>query len=174
MAAPRHVPQIPNTATRSYQSPDTVPGRWATVRPGDLADNQPQGRALGYQGPDQGYVLRLSRLVKQRIFLKEDENSNDVEKGCIQIALKRASIYGRAPVIHDLDVSYRLWGFLDDSPPADLLDFRLKRFNGVRQRHGYQHLRELVALVSEKTLRLTPEEIQRRHEADWTSLLELP
>ena len=174
MAAPRHVPQIPNTATRSYRSPGTVPGRWVTVRPGELVDNQPQGQALGYQGPDQGYVLRLSRLVKERIFLKEGEDSNDVEKGCIQIALKRASIYGRAPVIHDLDIAYRLWGFLGDSPQSDLLDYRLKRFKGVRQRHGYQDLRDLVALVPETTLRLTPEEIESRHEADWTSLLELP
>ena len=137
-------------------------------------DNQPQGQALGYQGPDQGYVLRLSRLVKERIFLKEGEDPNDVEKGCIQIALKRASLYGRAPVIHDLDIAYRLWGFLGDSPQLDLLDYRLKRFKGVRQRHGYQDLRDLVALVPEPTLRLTPEEIERRHEADWTSLLELP
>jgi hypothetical protein len=137
-------------------------------------DNQPQGQALGYQGPDQGYVLRLSRLLKERIFLKEGEDPNDVEKGCIQIALKRASLYGRAPVIHDLDIAYRLWGFLGDSPQLDLLDYRLKRFKGVRQRHGYQDLRDLVALVPEPTLRLTPEEIERRHEADWTSLLELP
>jgi hypothetical protein len=173
MAAPRYVPQIPNTAIRSYRSPDTVPGRWATVRPGDLVDNQPQGQALGYQGPDQGYVLRLSRLVRERIFLKEGEHSSDVEKGCIQIALKRASIYGRAPVIHDLDIGYRLWGFLGDSPPPDLLNCRLKCFEGVGQRHGYQDLRDLVALVPETTLRLLPEEIERRHEADWTSLLEL-
>jgi len=83
MAAPRHVPQIPNTVIRSYRSPDTVPGSWVTVRPGDLVDNQPQGQALGYQGPDQGYVLRLSRLVRERIFLKEGEHSSDVEKGCI-------------------------------------------------------------------------------------------
>jgi hypothetical protein len=77
-------------------------------------------------------------------------------------------------VIHDLDIAYRLWGFLGDSPQSDLLDYRLKRFKGVRQRHGYQDLRDLVALVPETTLRLTPEEIESRHEADWTSLLELP
>ena len=33
-------------------------------------------------------------------------------------SLARASLYGRAPVIHDLEFAYGLWGYLDP-PPAD-------------------------------------------------------
>ena len=36
------------------------------------------------------------------------------------IALRRASEFSRAPVIHDLTIAFTIWGFLDPAPPAEL------------------------------------------------------
>ena len=37
-------------------------------------------------------------------------------RGCLNIALKRASMFGRAPVIYDLEFAYSLFGFLGGAP----------------------------------------------------------
>ena len=35
----------------------------------------------------------------------------------LNLALKRASLFGRAPVVHDLEVAFTIWGFLGAAPP---------------------------------------------------------
>jgi pimeloyl-ACP methyl ester carboxylesterase len=44
-------------------------------------------------------------------------NHTDAIVGCIGVALKRASLFGRAPVLHDLTVALTIWGYLGDAPP---------------------------------------------------------
>lgn len=173
MGAPRHVPASPITESHTYRSPDVVPNAWLVGRPGDLASQQPSGGQMGYQGPDQGYALRLCRLFRERICVTEKEDLADVERGCVQIALKRASLFGRAPVVHDLEVAYRIWGFLDDDAAHELIQDRGKRFEGVSEAHHYVETRMLVETVREEILMLSPGEIEERHAVDWTSLLEL-
>jgi hypothetical protein len=90
------------------------------------------------------------------------------------VALKRASLFGRAPIIHDLRTAYTVWGFLDASAPADLVAERTKRFEGVRHTaHHYPELRAIADAVPEATLRLSPAEVASRHATDWRSLLAL-
>ena len=86
---------------------------------------------MGHQGPDQGFALRLRWAFRDQLRINETEHLEDVESGCVQIALKRASIYGRAPVVHDLEIAYRIWGFLDDDADPQLIKDRSQRFEGV-------------------------------------------
>ena len=173
MGAPRHVPVSPITVSRAYQSPEVVPNGWSTGRPGELDSEQPSGGPMGFQGPDQGYALRLCRIFREQICVNEQEDIADVERGCVQIALKRASLFGRAPVVHDLEIAYRIWGFLDEEADPELVEDRERRFEGVSEAHHYADARSLVATVRDEVLMMSPAEIEERHVADWASLLEL-
>ena len=64
------------------------------------------------------------------------------------IALRRASEFSRAPVIHDLTIAFTIWGFLDPAPPADLVAVRPERFAGLGNlAHHYEQARALVDQV---------------------------
>ena len=71
---------------------------------------------FGYPGPDQGYVLRLVRLFEERLHLTAGAQPADVVAGVVAVALKRASLCGRAPVTEDLRVAFDLFGFLTPEP----------------------------------------------------------
>jgi hypothetical protein len=86
------------------------------------------------------------------------------------VALRRASLFGRAPVVHDLTVALTVWGFLGEAP-AELVQLRTKLFEEVAHPHHYAELRRIVDLVSEDTLRMTPQQVAQAHRADWRSLL---
>jgi hypothetical protein len=133
---------------------------------------QPSGGAYGHQGPDLGYVYTLLPLFDDRLRLAEGEGRADADAGCTAVAMKRASLFGRAPVVHDLEVAYRVWGFLDDAP-AGLVEVRRPIFEGAAHPHHYGRLRALTAAVPEATLRLTPRQVADRHRNEWASLLDL-
>jgi hypothetical protein len=173
MSAPSHVPVSSIDSARVYRSPDHVPGRSNDDRPGSLLSGQPTGAGLGHQGPDQGFVLRLKRHFDDRLVLTDGEHLDDAHGVCTQIALKRASLFGRAPVIHDLEVAYRVWGLLDDGCDPHLAALRAGNFEGAAERHHYADVLRLVSAVPEETLRLLPAEVQQRHTADWRGLLDL-
>src|SRR5947209_3423319 len=125
MAAPEFVPTKPTENVRTYGSPPRRPDSWRAERPGDLGGvGQPQGASYGYQGPDQGYALVLARHFDGQLHLAPEEHPDDVSTGAVAVALKRASIFGRAPVVHDLRIAYTVWGFLDDAAAADLVVVR--------------------------------------------------
>jgi hypothetical protein len=158
---------------RTYESPPRRPEPWLPRRPGDLKTGQPRGVHFGNPGPDQGYALLLARRLQHRIFVQPGESLDDTIQGCLPIALKRASLMGRAPVIHDLVVAFTVWGFLDETPTDDLVAKRKSLFAGVA--HASHHLERdhLVAMVPISTLRMTPEEIRMPYVIDWPSLLDL-
>ena len=88
------------------------------------------------------------------------------------IALRRASLYGRAPVIHDVRIGFTIWGFLDPSPPADLVALRRPLFEGVANSlHHYDERRALVDSVPEATLRMTPDQVRSSYPGSWSALL---
>ena len=102
MAAPKFAPVSPVDDSRVYGSPDIVPGSWKPDRPGELIGFQPEGARLGYQGPDQGFALKLANGFRDRLQLQPGEHVDDAIQGCLGIALRRASMFSRAPVVHDL------------------------------------------------------------------------
>jgi hypothetical protein len=153
MAAPEFVPVKPLDDVRTYASPPRRPDSWRATRPGDLDAGQPRGPRFGNQGPDQGYVLTLVPKFEGRLRLKGAEGRDDVTAGCVAVALKRASLLGRAPVIHDLTAAFALWGFLDDDPPEELVQLRRRVFAGVSNPHHWMELQRLVDGVPDDTLR---------------------
>jgi hypothetical protein len=148
-----------------------VPGAWAADRPGDVKDSggQPRGPLLGSAGPDQGYALRLASLLRDRLTLAPGEAIDDAIAGCVEVAMKRASLFGRAPVMPDVEIAFTLWGFLGDAPEPELVAFRQAMFAGAA--HHYPERRAIVDHVPEDTLRLTLPEVQARVRTGWRALL---
>lgn len=168
MAAPRFAP---TPETLHYESPPVVPTHWKADRPGDIEGFQPVGPRLGAQGPDQGYALQLAKRLAPSLKLQDGERLDDAIRGCLGIALRRASLYGRAPVIHDLRLAFTIWGFFLDAPPADLVQRRKALFEGVAKvNHHYAEGRAIVDLVPESTLRLTPDQAAAQMPGAWREL----
>ncbi len=171
MAAPKFAPIPPTASPRSYASPDHVPDRWMPDRPGAVTGPQPRAARLGTQGPDQGFALRIAARLAPDVELQAGEKLDDALRGCVNIALRRASIFGRAPVVHDLRIAFTIWGFFDDDPPPELLERRRALFEGVGHAgHHYAEGRHLADLVPESTLRSTPVEVADRYPAEWREL----
>jgi hypothetical protein len=173
VAAPEYVPQPPIVQVRSYESPPWRPESWRPVRPGDFAAGFERGDRLGSPGPDQGYMYVLARRFTGQLQLAADEREADAMAGCIAVALKRASLFGRAPVMPDLTAAFTVWGFLGDAPP-DMIDYRQKLFAEIANPHHYAELRRVVDMVPEQVLRMTPERIAAEHRRDWRSLITIP
>jgi hypothetical protein len=171
MAAPRFAPVSPVSESRAYSSPDHVPDGWVPQRPGEVDGLQPRESRLGAQGPDQGFALRIARLLEPEIHVTSGEHKADAVRGCLGIALRRASLFSRAPVVHDLRLALAIWGYFDRTPDADLVEVRSKLFEGVSHTaHHYAEGRHIADLVPESTLRLTPELALARYKGDWRTL----
>ena len=99
------------------------------------------------------------------------ESTRDVEAGVVGIAMRRASLFGRAPVVHDLTVAFTVFGFLDREPSAELVQRRGELFSGVSNPHHQPALRELVSSVPEETLRLPHRNVVDQHRQNWRLLL---
>ncbi len=168
MAAPEYVPGRPNDGVRTYESPPRRGGSWRADRPGDLGgEGQPTGDRFGSQGPDQGYALGLARRLLPELHLTEGESPADVTAALVAVALKRASLFGRAPVIHDLRVAATLYGYLDASPPAALVAQRRVLVAGVAHPHHYAELGSLADAVDDEVLRLTPARLRELQPTEW-------
>ena len=139
-------------------------------RPGEVVGEHPAGLGLGYQGPDQGYALKLAERFAGQLALAAGEREDDALAGCVAVALRRASIFGRAPVMHDLRLGLELFGFLGDTD-AELVAWRRDRFAGAAGHHGYHVKLRLAALVPEETLRLTPTAAAEACSKDWRAPL---
>jgi hypothetical protein len=172
MAAPKFAPVSPVDDARGYDSPDVVPGAWTPTRPGDLDGFQPEGERLGYQGPDQGYALKLANGFRDRLALQPGERADDALRGCLGIALRRASMFSRAPVVHDLTIAFTVWGYLDEQPPAELAALRARLFEGVSNTlHHYDEARAIVDMMPESTLRMTPAQVDAAYPERWKDLV---
>lgn len=174
MAAPEYVPVKPMDDVRAYGSPPRRPDQWRADRPGDLRGGQPRGDRFGNQGPDQGFALVLVERFRGKLTLAEGEHEDDAITGCVPVALKRASLFGRAPVIHDLTIAFTIWGYLDDNPDTELLAARKHLFEEASNPHHYLEVRQIADAVPDDVLQLTPASITEKHRADWQALLDLP
>lgn len=170
MAAPRSAPAGAR-ASRYYSSPDVVPDPWRGDRPAEIDGLQPSGARLGSQGPDQGFALRIARLRADDVCPTPGEDARDLIAGCLGIALRRASMFSRAPVVHDIDIAFTIWGLYDDAPPSELVELRRTMFAGVAHTgHHYDQARRIVDMVPESTLRATPAQITSIYPAQWRAL----
>jgi hypothetical protein len=169
VAAPDYVPVKPIDDARVYTSPPRRPGSWTTDRPAELHLGQERGDRLGSPGPDQGYALTLAERFRDRLVLRPGEHADDAIAGCLTVALKRASLFGRAPVVHDLTIAFTLFGFLGEADD-ELVALRRPLFEEVANPHHYAEQRRIADLVPGSTLRLPPGEITADR---WRELLDL-
>ena len=166
MAQPEYVPLQAGDRVRA---PERLPahGGWYPRRPADAkGPGLPTGSHFGSPGPDQGYGLGLAERFKDRLELAGGEHAEDVVVACLGVGLKRASIFGRAPVIFDLELAYTAYGYLGDAP-ADLVEFRIPVIQGAA--HDYWAQRGVVDRVAESTLRSTPQQV-RAQLPEWRTL----
>lgn len=167
MSAPNRVPTNP-TQSKHYASPPRRSGSWRAERPGEtLGAPHPTGPALGNQGPDQGYALKLAEAFRDRLVLAPGEHAADALAGGAAVGLRRASLYGRGPISDDVEVGLRAYGFLNEAPP-ELVKFRRWLFPEVH--HTTVHYfagREIAAQVREDLLRLSLPEVTAAVTADW-------
>lgn len=169
MAAPKFAPVSPTDDARGYASPDHVPGQWMPDRPAEIHGFQPEGARLGYQGPDQGFGIKVANTFRSKLQLAGGESADDAVRGCLGIGLRRASLFSRAPVVHDFTVAFTAWGFLDANPPAELVARRRELFTGLS--HSYELQRAVVDQVPESTLKMTPQQIGAAYPARWRELV---
>ena len=155
MAVDPYVPTRPEDAPRRSVAIPPAKG-WHANRPGDLGAGQPAGDLLGSPGPDGGYALTLAKRFADRIRVAAPETAHDALAVAAELAMKRASMFGRAPVAADLEVAFTLFGWLGD-PPAELVGWR--RLAAAGAGHDYPRRRGLVDAVPEAVLRRPPGDI---------------
>lgn len=173
MAAPEYVPSAPTTA-KHYKSPPQRAGAGATPRPGETVGAPVQsGGRLGAQGPGQGFAWKLTKVFEDKLELTDGEYVGDVNAACIGVATKRASLFHRSPVVHDLRIAYTLFGFLDEKPDPKLVEFRKEAFAEVHYSFHYFDRRAIVDMVSNEVLCQTPDQVASRYNADWRDQLGL-
>lgn len=172
VSQPQNVPTKP-VATQHYASPPRRDRTWNADRPGDVfVDGQPHGELLGSQGPDQGFAIKLARSFEDQLELTSKEHANDVIAGCVAVALKRASAFGRAPTVHDVRCAFSIFGYLEPADP-DLVELRHKLFEEVAHPNHYAERRAIVDAVPTAFLR-QPHATILVEAADWRSVLQLP
>lgn len=157
MSAPKFVPVTVIGAFRDTEGLP-VPAGWKADRRAEICGDAPGGRQMGRPGPNQGYALKLARQYHGKLKLNEGEHEHDVIAGCLGVALKRAASFGRAPVIHDLELAFSVFGFTVDKPTAELATFRRSLFEAAG--HHYELQRAIADMVSDETVRLDPAQVK--------------
>lgn len=142
-------------------------------RPGDLtAPGMPRGERLGTTGPDQGFAYKLVRAFDDRLELGGVEHK-DAVAGCVGVAMKRAALFTRAPMIHDLTAAFTIFGFLDADPSAELVSFREPAFAEIASHHHYSERQAVIDFVPDSVLRRPHGEIVSDYAADWRRNLDI-
>jgi hypothetical protein len=143
------------------QQPNLAPGvtmpaatAWQADRPGDLEAGQPLGALLGRPGPNVGYALALAQRVRDRLALAPHESAHDALAVVSELAMRRAAMFGRAPVMPDIDTACLLLGYKGDTDPA-FVEWRTSTLHGAS--HEYPRRRRVVDAVPEPVLRLPPQ-----------------
>jgi len=158
MTQPKFAPILETSEVRdSLRLP--VPPPWRTHRPADFRPEPSRRRRpnTGIPGPDQGYALHLAELFTDQLRLAPGEHAEDVLAGAVSIGLRRAALFGRAPVKADIELALHLFGYLEGAS-EDVIDARGRYFAGVS--HDYWQQRDLAEWVPESTLRMTPAQVR--------------
>lgn len=112
MTTKPYVPPDRDTEYRPEQLPP--PGPWFVQRPGETALD-PDAARFGAVGPDMGYAGALLPPFRSKL-VPGACNRDDLLEAGAAIAMRRAAMYGRAPVSEDLEVAFLLLGALERVP----------------------------------------------------------
>jgi hypothetical protein len=168
MTQPKFAPiAIEDEVRPSYHLKPAQP--WTAHRPSEFVPgSEVGGKGLGAPGPDQGYALHLARRFVDRLVLTDGEQPEDVLSGAVAVALRRASLFGRAPIAADIELPLVCFGYLTDAP-TDLVAVRSKLFGGVA--HDYWARGALAEHIPESTLRRSPAAVAPQLK-NWRSLID--
>ena len=114
---------------------------------------------LGRPGPNVGYAYTLAERAANRLRLDPSEHKDDAVAVIAEIGGKRAAMFGRAPVIADVDVAIMLLGY-DGTADSSFLRTRAHLVHEAA--HDYPRRRALVDAVSDDLLRLRGLELEQR------------
>ncbi len=134
---------------------------WRGGRPGELAPGRPSGPLLGSPGPDVGFGYTLAQRSKERLRVATHEHQADAVAVVAEVAMKRAALLGRAPVVADIDVAVALLGYNGDADP-EFVERRVALVHGAD--HDYVVRRSFVDAVPEEMLRLRIADITQQTE----------
>ena len=126
---------------------------WRADRPGDLAGGQPTGTLLGSPGPNVGFAMTLAHRARERMVLGAHEPPADAVAVVAELAMKRASSYGRGPTTADVDLAMTILGYQGEADPT-FAEWRAHAVHGAH--HEYGPRRRLVDAVPEAALRTPP------------------
>ncbi len=132
-----------------------APRRWRRGRPGDLDAAQPTGPLLGSPGPDIGYALTMAERARDRLHLHAGERAADALAVAAAIGMKRAALFGRAPIALDVEIALGLLGYLGDVTPEFA---ELRAFLVHEVAHEYAPRRAIVDAVPLEILAHPPAE----------------
>ncbi len=143
---------------------------WRADRPGDLVAGRSgfgqshAGTLRGTPGPNVGYGYTLAERARDRIVVAPHEDRHDAISVVAEIAMKRASAFGRAPVIGDIELAISLLGY-DGSGDDGFVAWRTRAVHDCA--HHYPLRRAIVdsvppALLAKKVADLVPEISQWR------------
>jgi hypothetical protein len=133
------------------------PERMSFSRPAELRGQNPSPipALSGNPGPDQGYALKLANELINQLNIKTEQNVADVKYALVIFALKRASLFGRAPVKKDLECGAFLLGYLSEDLEPDFIKKRSELIKGLA--HNYEYQRRFASLLTEEILLLPSE-----------------
>lgn len=123
---------------------------WRADRPGDDVAQMPRGPLTGSPGPSVGFALTLAQRSRDRLRLEPAERGDDAVAVVAELAMKRASSFGRAPTTVDIEVASELLGFSAPAPAA-VKAWRPSVIRGAH--HEYVVRRRIADAVDESVLR---------------------
>ena len=123
---------------------------WRADRPGDDVAQMPRGPLTGSPGPSIGFALTLAKRSRDRLRLEPSEHGDDAVAVVAELAMKRASTFGRAPTATDIVVVAELLGFSGPAP-ADVKSWRPGVIRGAH--HDYVVRRRIADAVDDAVLR---------------------
>lgn len=132
------------------------PRRWRPGRPGELGARQPRGDLLGTPGPNVGYAWTLAERRRGDLALAPHEHADDGVAVVAELAAKRASVMGRAPVPDDVEFALELLGYTGEALEA-VRDWRPELVRGAAEDWALR--REVVDRVPAGLLRLPLREL---------------
>ncbi|HEY9557729.1 MAG TPA: hypothetical protein VIR58_13410 [Acidimicrobiales bacterium] len=161
MSAPEHVPVGPLDAPRVGDLERFPPPRRPEDRVVRHADMTTVPRESGYgtPAPDAGFALLLAERFADRLQLAPGEHLRDAYFAASMLAIKRASRFGRGPVITDVEIGFTLLGYLGDGS-SELARWRAHDLAGIA--HDYHLQRHVANLVADDVLAQPVEQIRSR------------
>lgn len=159
-AVPEDSPRQEQNLAPGVSLPPARPS--AGGRPGEVAGPWPRGAGFGSPGPNVGFALTLVARAHLRITLAPNEHEGDAHALVAAVAMKRASLFGRAPVAADVSCALLILGY-EGPASGDFVEWRI--LAGIDAAHDYRPGLDICARVSPEDLRLDPRDLAPRAKA---------